>query len=183
MITAQQARLELSARRSRLPLTDSDGFAIRCIYTMKIKASEQTLWGMFVRFFSGVWGAGFYRRRCGLHDIRSFLFGDFFAQLHQDRCSLGPGGSGSFMRSPAPEDISFRKPRPSKLPCTAVLDTLYKTTPSLKIEISLAPRSSVLVLSPLAMRITKSSRRAPISSRLSPWTTVPASKSIQFPFL
>lgn len=34
----------------------------------------------------------------------------------------------------------------------------YRVTPSLNIEISLAPRSSVLVLSPLAMQITKSSR-------------------------
>ena len=55
----------------------------------------------------------------------------------------------------------------------------YRTTPSLKMEISRQPCFSALVCSPLATRSTYSSRRSPASSRDSPSATEPALKSIQ----
>ena len=59
---------------------------------------------------------------------------------------------------------------------------LYSRRDPLKIEISRAPRRSALVCLPEATASTWSNSLSPALSRLSPWATVPALKSIQLPF-
>ena len=59
----------------------------------------------------------------------------------------------------------------------------YRTTPSLKMEISRKPCFSALVCSPLATRMTRSSRSFAASSMVfSPSAMTPVLKSIQQPF-